>query len=144
MKMTEKIAQFISELYERNPHVKLLGIELERGDETSCVFSMELKRELHGNAHEQTHGGALMSLADTAMGAGCAFFNKKVVTLTMTTTFFSKAILGTKVFAETTVLHNGRRTVGLEAKITDSNDRLIGKASGTFFVLGQWVAEENS
>lgn len=142
--MSEKLEKFISELYERNPHVKLLGIHLERGDETSCVFSMDLKRELHGNAHEQTHGGALMSLADTAMGAGCAFFNKKVVTLTMTTTFFAPARIGSKVFAETTILHNGRRTVGLEATIIDNEDRLIGKASGTFFVLGQWVEEEQS
>lgn len=139
--MDEKLENFIDDLYERNPFVHLLGMKLEFGCEEYCLFSMALKRELHGNAHNQAHGGATFSLADTAMGASCAFLNKKVVTQNMQISYFSTAQLGSTIFARTKLLHNGRRTVGLEVEIKDNMERLIAKASGSFFVIGHWVED---
>lgn len=137
----DSLSTFIDELYERNPYVSLLGMKLVSGDEKHCVFSMKLTREIHGNAHNHAHGGALVSLADTAMGAGCAFFNKKVVTLNIQMSYFSTAHLGTKIYAKSTVLHNGRTTIGIEADIMDENGKLLAKSTGTFFVIGKWVEE---
>jgi len=115
-------------------------MKLESGDSKHCVFSMNLEKKIHGNAHENAHGGALLSLADTAMGAGCAFFNKKVVTLNLQMTYFAPAVLGTEIYAKSTVLHNGNRTIGLEADIRErGSDKLIAKATGSFFVIGEWM-----
>lgn len=135
------LSRFIDNLYERNPHVGLLGMRLESGDEKHCIFSMELIKEIHGNAHNQAHGGALVSLADTTMGAGCAFFNKKVVTLNIQMSYFSSAPLGSKIYAKATVLHNGRTTIGVEADIVDEKGKILAKSTGTFFVIGKWVEE---
>lgn len=136
-----QLKKFIDEIYDRNPYINLLEMKLESGNTLNCTFSMELKKEIHGNAHDHAHGGALASLADTVMGAGCAFLNKKVVTLSLQTNYYSQPFLGTKIYAKSKVLHNGRSTVGLEAEITDNDGRLLAKSVGSFFVLGKWVEE---
>ena len=140
--MNEKLAKLIDDIYDRNPYVRLLGMNLDFGCEEYTVFSMPLKREIHGNAHNQAHGGATFSLADTAMGASCAFLNKKVVTQNMQISYFATAQLGSTLYARTKLLHNGQRTVGLEVEIKDNMERLIAKASGSFFVIGSWSEED--
>ena len=139
--MVDPLNIFIDEIYDRNPYIKLLDMKLESGNTMNCTFSMELKKEIHGNAHSHAHGGAIASLADTVMGGGCAFLNKKVVTLSLQMNYYSQPILGTKIYGRSKVLHNGRTTVGMEADIQDQEGRLLAKGTGTFFVLGKWVEE---
>jgi uncharacterized protein (TIGR00369 family) len=73
------------------------------------------------------HGGALMTLADTA-GALVAFLGLPegctTATITSTTQMFRPVTAGT-VRAEAVPLHRGRTTVTVQTSMRDSQDRLV-------------------
>lgn len=101
---------------------------------------LELKVEAeHTNLYGIIHGGALMTLADTAMGAAALARNKKVVTMNLSMDFMHSVPMTTRIIATGTVLHDGRHTMTLESEIRDEAGKLFAKAHGTFYVLGRFV-----
>lgn len=88
------------------------------------------------------HGGALMSLADSA-GAACAFMNlpegsNGTSTIESKTNFMGAVQQGT-VTATSTPLHVGRSTIVVETSLEHA-DRLVGKVTQTQAVL--WPRSE--
>ncbi|HXW47039.1 MAG TPA: PaaI family thioesterase [Streptosporangiaceae bacterium] len=73
------------------------------------------------------HGGALMTLADTA-GALVAFLGlpegATTATITSTTHMFRPVTSGT-VVAQAVALHRGRATVTVQTSIRDTDQRLV-------------------
>jgi 1,4-dihydroxy-2-naphthoyl-CoA hydrolase len=130
-------------LYEKNPHVGLLRMQLAEVSEGAAVLTMPVIREVHGNLYGMVHGGALASLADTAMGVACASTGKRVVTLDLSTNFIASAGEGETVKAAATLIHGGRSTMVVDCEMTDSTGRLLAKARGTFFVIGQFESAED-
>lgn len=57
--------------------VTYLGMELLAVDKGMAKLSMVATKDKHSNLLGVTHGGAIMSLADTAMGAACITNGKK-------------------------------------------------------------------
>lgn len=85
------------------------------------------------------HGGALMSLADSA-GAVCAFLNLPegaggTSTIESKTNFLG-AVTGGTVGATASPLHTGRSTIVVETSLRDSTGHLVGKVTQTQAVLG--------
>jgi len=84
------------------------------------------------------HGGAIMSLADSA-GAACAFLNlPKDATGTSTIeskTNFLGAVRAGSVTATATPLHAGATTIVIETAVRDSSGRLVAKVTQTQMVL---------
>ena len=72
------------------------------------------------------------------MGSVCATFDKKVVTLNMNMSYIKAALSCQTVRAVAHVLHNGRSTMVVEADLLDKNGELLAKASGTFYVVGDF------
>ncbi|GAA1115062.1 PaaI family thioesterase [Nocardiopsis composta] len=85
------------------------------------------------------HGGALMSLADTA-GAVCAFLNlpdgAATATVESGTRFFRGVREGT-VRAVAVPRHVGRSTIAVRVELFDSAGRLVGETAQTQAVLGR-------
>ncbi|MEW2400611.1 PaaI family thioesterase [Streptomyces sp. NPDC046862] len=84
------------------------------------------------------HGGALMTLADTA-GAVCAFLNLPAGAATSTVeskTNFFRAVRGGTVRAETRPLHVGRSFVVVQTDLYGDDGRLAGQTTQTQAVLG--------
>ena len=105
-------------------------------------FHLELTvEEHHTNLYNIVHGGVLMTLADTAMGAACLACNKKVVTVSLTTNFLHAVPLTTKVITTAKVLHDGRHTMTCECELKSEEGKIFAKAQGTFYVLGKFVEE---
>ena len=77
------------------------------------------------------HGGALMSLSDTA-GALVAFLGLPegctTATITSTTQMF-RPVTGGYVRAEAVPLHRGRTTVTVQTSMWDSKDRLVAQTT---------------
>jgi acyl-CoA thioesterase len=107
-----------------------------------CLLTIE---EHHRNGTGVAHGGALFTLADTAMGAAlyssldpgeiCATIEIKIG-------YFKPVFEGTLV-CNATLVNKGKSVASLEATI-HNGDVLVSKASGTFAIFkrktdAQWT-----
>ncbi len=87
---------------------------------------------------EIMHGGALMAFADTVGALGTIVNLREgqgTTTLESKTNFFAASPVGTRLIAETTPLHRGRRTQVWETRITNEQGRLVAKVTQTQMVL---------
>lgn len=89
----------------------------------------------HSNCYGILHGGVMTTMADTAMGAACYCRNKKVVTVSMTLEFMHAVKIGTKIFTDAKILHDGNQIMICECGIVDAAGNLFAKAHATFFVI---------
>ncbi|MDL2281100.1 PaaI family thioesterase [Selenomonadales bacterium OttesenSCG-928-I06] len=127
--------------YERNFFVKYLKIKIIDFYEGDVRISMDVRHELTNPSHT-LHGGAVASMLDVAMNLACASMKKKVLVLEFNTNFTRSAKEGDLVYALARVIHNGKRTMVVESRITDINGGIMAKARGTFFVRGEFTEED--
>jgi 1,4-dihydroxy-2-naphthoyl-CoA hydrolase len=114
-----------------------LGMRLVEARPDSVRLAMDWRAELC-TAAGVLHGGALMTLADTA-GAACAYLNLRSAD-ERTTTIESKtnllaAVRGGTVTATATPLNVGSSVVVVETEIRDDDDRLVAKTIQSQAVL---------
>lgn len=133
-----RIKEHLSHLYDINPFVSLLKMRIEDVREGEATLSMPVIYEIHTNLYRNAHGGALASLADTAMGVSCATLGNRVVTLDMNINYIRGAGEQPAIYCTGKVIHNGKSTMVVEAELTDGAGSLLGKARGTFFVIGKF------
>jgi acyl-CoA thioesterase len=101
-------------------------------------IAMPVNQDIHTNLYGAVHGGALASLADTAMGIACATVGKRVVTLEFNMNYIRSAIVQPAIEAIGVVIHNGSSTMVTECEILDQENALLAKARATFFIIGQF------
>lgn len=114
-----------------------LGLQPGSFGEGTAEFTMDTDPVRHGNVMGTLHGGALATLADTAMGFAFATTlagDESFATLEMKVSFL-RPVWTSKLAARATVVHRGRTTGLVECRITDERDRLIGHATSTCLVL---------
>lgn len=114
-----------------------LGIRLAEATSDAVRLELDWRAELC-TAGGVLHGGALMSLADTA-GAVCAFLNLPA-DAEGTTTIESKtnllaAVRGGTVTATATALHVGSSLIVVENELRRDDERLVAKTIQTQAVL---------
>ncbi len=134
---TAEIDEFIENFYDKNPFARLMEMEILKLSEGEARLELSIRKDLT-NVYEIAHGGALMSLGDMAMGAACLTYGKKVVTLEYSMNFIHSVAVGTKVQAVGKVIHNGSKTMVAECDLLDGEGKLLGRAHGTFFVVGSF------
>lgn len=104
-------------------------ISLENGE---ARVSLQMQPHLH-NRGNQMHGGAIFTLVDIAMGLACSSahgFEQRSVTLECKINYLRGVSEG-EVLCVARVLHAGRRTLVVEADVTQGEKR-VAKAQGTF------------
>ena len=96
---------------------------------------MEASPQLR-NTQGLTHGGALTTLADTAMGAACWTLVEEGVLFTTIELkmSFLKAARSGLLTATGTILRQGRNAAFAECSVTDQQGALIARASCTFLL----------
>jgi 1,4-dihydroxy-2-naphthoyl-CoA hydrolase len=134
----EWLTQYFTTIYDQNSYVNLLGMRIVKLEEGQALLSMLITTEKHTNLYHVAHGGALASLADTAMGIACATTGKQVVTLEMNMNFIKSGKPESTLRALGKVIHNGKSTLVAECDIMDQHNVVIAKGRGTFFVTGQF------
>ena len=134
----------LHKVYRPNSFVNLLQISIVEMEEGMAKLTMPILGDKHTNLYDVAHGGALASLADTAMGVACATTGKKVVTLEMNMNFIRAAEPQEAITAIGRVVHNGGSTIVAETDIVDGMSNLLLKARGTFFVTGKLLPENGS
>ena len=73
--------QYLRKIYSQNSFVNLLEMKLIHVEPGNAELTMPVNPTKHTNLYNVAHGGALASLADTAMGVACASLGRRVVTL---------------------------------------------------------------
>ena len=121
----------------RLPFAELIGLHLTAATPDRVTAELIVREELCTNP-AVLHGGAMMALADS-LGACATVLNLKsgqgTTTIESKTNFFAPAPLGSKVLAECTPLHRGRRTMVWQTRITGGNGKLLGIVTQTQMVL---------
>ncbi len=119
------------------PFADELGIRVVAAEPASVRLELDWKARLC-TAAGVLHGGALMSLADTA-GAVCAVLNlpegaQGTTTVESKTNLLAAVREGT-VTALATPLHTGRTLIVVETELRDGGGRLVAKTTQTQAVL---------
>ncbi|MCX7781240.1 MAG: PaaI family thioesterase [Negativicutes bacterium] len=138
MNYVERLKQYLTGIYDRNSFVSMLDMAIENIAHGRAEVTMPVNPAKHTNLYNVAHGGAIASLADTAMGIACATMGNRVVTIDMNINFMRSAEKNSVVRASAQVLHAGRQTMVAEADIFDTHDGLLAKARATFMVIGKF------
>ena len=119
------------------PFAELLGIQFVSASPDKVVAEMTVREDLCTRP-AVLHGGAIMAFADT-LGATGTILNLKegagTTTIESKTNFIAPAPVGTRVTAEATPLHRGRRTMIWQTRVTTSEGRLVALVTQTQLVL---------
>jgi acyl-CoA thioesterase len=119
------------------PLQEYLGMELSGTEPGAGTATLHLG-EQHVNPNGVAHGAVLFALVDTAMGKATMSTvddGQYCASVELSLRFIRPASEG-ELIADATVVKRGRSIVHLEARVHDSDDRLIATSSGTFAILG--------
>lgn len=119
------------------PLPRWLGLTVTIAEAERVVAELTVREELCTSGSIM-HGGALMAFADTVGAIGTIVNLREgqgTTTLESKTNFFAGSPVGTKLIAEATPLHRGRRTQVWETRISNEQGRLVAKVTQTQMVL---------
>ena len=121
----KKCLEIIQEIFSTNRYVIHSGIII---DEVGCGWA-----KLHMTIDPDVH---INLTGFTAVGVACCTVGAKTVTLNITTDFIKNIRAGETAWAEANVLHRGRKTIVLAAKIYDDHRALLCQTMATMYVKG--------
>jgi uncharacterized protein (TIGR00369 family) len=138
MDTTDDVADDLRRRLAASPFHASLGLEVDeaRPGEVRLVFGAKPE---HRNLQGLVHGGVLATLADVAMGLAVRTAipeGRRHVTIELTMHFLRPAAPGAIVATGTTV-RVGSQIAFAEASLTDGNDTLLARSSGTYSVVGE-------
>jgi uncharacterized protein (TIGR00369 family) len=126
---TERLAEALA----RVPYARLLGLEFVAAERGAAVFALDWREEL-SRMEGILHGGALVSLLDTAAAFAVMTVlppGGRTVTVDLTVHFLRPVSAG-RVEARARVLRDGRRICVLSVEATDQTGVLISTATMTY------------
>lgn len=110
---------------------------MPRKPPTALRFGLYVQPK-HGNRSGNLHGGAVATLADIAMGYGCAYSARpmlRLVTVSLSVDYIGSADLGDWIEARIDVIRTGRRVAFAQCDVWNGRKR-IARASASFLVVG--------
>jgi len=117
-----------------SPFRDLVGVTFTKVDDGYSHCVLEVDKKLL-NPAGIVHGGALYTLADSAMGA--ALFSSvgegEMFLTVETSIFYFKAVSSGTLTCESKVVHRGKRIAMMEAEIRNDG-QTVAKAVGTFSI----------
>ncbi|MDD8023689.1 MAG: PaaI family thioesterase [Paracoccaceae bacterium] len=136
--MTERKTRSLEDMPPVSKFAALLDIEFDQVTPEEVVCSM-LVTEQMSNRNGVLHGGALMTLADTAAGTA-AFINSPVeisnTTVEAKTNFVRPVKVGARLSARCVRVHVGRTTLVLQVTLTRGDGKVAGVTTQTHLFLG--------
>ena len=115
------------------PFEKYLGIKIIKARDGYAKLKMPYRKELT-NPHGSIHGGAITSLADTAMAVAISskYLYSSLYTVKLEIKFKSPANKG-EIFAEARVIDKRKRLVFGRVEIRDEEGKLLAQVATTFY-----------
>jgi uncharacterized protein (TIGR00369 family) len=122
---------------ERQPLAKLLGLEIIEARPDRVVARLTVREEVCTSGGI-LHGGAFMTLADTAGAIGASLHLRPgdgTTTIESKTNFLGSAPVGSTITAEALPVHVGRRSSVWQTRITNDAGKLLAMVTQTQLVL---------
>lgn len=136
--MSDRETRSTEDMPPQSPFSLLLGIEIAICQPEEVIRHMTVT-EAMANRNGVLHGGALMTLADTAAGTS-AFINSPAeitnTTVEAKTNFIRPVKIGDTVTARCVPVHVGRATLVLQVTLTRGDGKTVGATSQTHLFLG--------
>lgn len=130
----EECLQIVREIFSHNQFVKHCKIIIDDVDCGWAKLHMTVDANIHVNPAGFVHGGALTTLANTAVGVACCTVGARTVTLNITTDFMANTTAGHTISAEAVVVHRGHQTVVLDVNVFDDNHKILCHSMATMFI----------
>ena len=121
--------------FDNSPYALHLGMRLVELSRGYAKVKLELKKEFL-NWENMIQGGVIATLLDQAFGSACNTLEDIHVAVQMNIHFLAAAPVGETIYAESRVLHAGKRVGASEMTVLDSKGKTIARATGTTVSLG--------
>jgi acyl-CoA thioesterase len=144
MPIKESYEKALRKAAENAPYYRLLQIRLEEIDAGFARFRMPFRQELM-QAYGVAHGGAIASLADTAVAFALMTLiqpGERVTTVEMKINFLSPVTEG-ELIGESRILQKGKRLALADMEVKDENGKLIAKGLATYRILSPGQKEQS-
>lgn len=133
-----EVPGWVEKHMDENPFMHLARIKMEEIKCGEVTLSMEADPAIHANRYGAVHGGALFTLADTAMGALCYSIGSMVVTMSASVNFIKNTMKKEHITAKATLIHRGKSSVVCKVEIFNEKLELMVEVTGTMFVVGHF------
>jgi len=121
--------------FDNSPCALHFGMKLVELSQGYAKVKLELKKEFL-NWENMIQGGVIATLLDQAFGSACNTLQDIHVAVQMNIHFLAAAPVGETIYAESRVLHAGKRVGASEMTVLDSKGKTIARATGTTVSLG--------
>jgi len=128
----------------KNPFWALLGMELLEIKKGWAKVRLPIEEKLT-NAIGLVHGGAIFSLADSAVGmalVGMIHRNENISTLEMKINYM-KPVKGREIIAEAMIIHRGTQTAIGDVEVRDEEQNFISKGLATYAISKKDLLREH-
>jgi len=129
-------ASLLARLMSRDAYGKHLGIELSEAGEGRAAVRMRVRPE-HLNFWDSCHGGAIFSLADTALGLACNSRGTLAALIDAHMTLSVGVKEGEWLSARATELNRTRKLAVYRIDVTRGDGTLVGSLTGTVYLTGK-------
>lgn len=136
MPIKESYEKALRRAVESAPYYQLLQITLEQIDVGFARFRMPFRKELT-QAYGVVHGGALATLADTAVAFAMMTMiqpGEKVTTVEFKINFLAP-VAGGDMIGEARVLNKGKRLALADMEVKTGEGKLLAKGLATYIIL---------
>jgi len=136
MPIKESYEKALRRAVESAPYYQLLQITLEQIDVGFARFRMPFRKELT-QAYGVVHGGAIATLADTAVAFAMMTLiqpGEKVTTVEFKINFLAP-VAGDEMIGEARVLNKGKRLALADMEVKTGDGRLLAKGLATYIIL---------
>lgn len=131
--MENDYLQWLENEFNTSPYWQLLGITVDQLEAGKARIKMPVGRQ-HLNSNGVLHGGATASLLDSVIGVTIrSVKDVRVATVSLTTQFIAPVKEGI-LFAEATIIHEGRKIQYVESTLFHEDGSIVAKALGTFAI----------
>lgn len=145
MPLKETHEKTLRQAFESGPFYQLLKMRLEELDSGFARLRMPVRQELM-QIFNVVHGGAIVSLADTAVAFALLTLvgpEEKVTTVEMKMNYLAPAEEG-ELIGEARIISRGRRIALSDMEVKNEEGRLIAKGLATYMILGDAPIRKNS
>jgi acyl-CoA thioesterase len=122
---------------ESEPFAKLLDMRLVHLEVGRSVVEMVYRPDQMGNIQGRAHGGAIYALIDEALEAAAHTDGTRCAALTASVTYIASPTPGSCLRAEARRIAGTRKTISLEARVTDPDGTLIAICQGLAYRTGK-------
>ena len=136
MPIKESYERALRRAVEETPYYQLLQIRMEQIDTGFARFRMPFRKELT-QGYGIVHGGAIASLADTAVAFAMMTLiqpGERVTTAEFKINFFAP-VTGGVLFGEARTVNRGKRLAAADMEVKNEAGELIAKGMATYVIL---------